>query len=50
MKRREKIVWVWWENTERHHSEDRGVDGMVGSDYILGKLAGGCGIVSLGSG
>jgi hypothetical protein len=26
---------------EKDHSEDRGVDGMMGSEWILGRLAGG---------
>jgi len=26
---------------ERDHSEDRGVDGRMGSEWILGRLAGG---------
>jgi hypothetical protein len=31
---------------ERHHSEDQGVDGSMGSEWILGRLAGGCGLDS----
>jgi hypothetical protein len=32
----------WWENPkERERLEDQGVDGMMGSEYILGRLAGG---------
>jgi hypothetical protein len=27
---------------ERDHSEDRGVNGRMGSELILGTLAGGC--------
>jgi hypothetical protein len=31
--RREKCIWFWWENQkERDHSEDRGVDGRMGSE------------------
>jgi hypothetical protein len=26
---------------ERDHSEDQGIDGRMGSEYILGRLAGG---------
>jgi hypothetical protein len=30
-----------WENPkERDHSEDRGIDGRMGSEWILGRLAG----------
>jgi hypothetical protein len=32
----------WWEGPkERDHSEDRGVDGRMGSEWILRRLAGG---------
>jgi hypothetical protein len=32
----------WWEGRkERDHLEDRGVDGRMGSEWILGRLAGG---------
>jgi hypothetical protein len=46
-------MWHVWETTkkctrfwcgspkERDHSEDQGVDEMMGSEWILGKLAGG---------
>jgi hypothetical protein len=31
----------WWESQkERDHSEDLGVDGSLGSEWILGRLAG----------
>jgi hypothetical protein len=37
---REKCTRFWWENPkERDHSEDRGVGGKVGSEWILGRLA-----------
>jgi hypothetical protein len=37
-----KLYSVWWESPkERDHSEDRGVDGRMGSEWILGRLAGG---------
>jgi hypothetical protein len=50
-KRREKCKRFWWENLkERDHSEDRDVDGRMGSEWILGRLAGGCGVYSTGSG
>jgi hypothetical protein len=35
---------------KRHHSEDGGVDGRMGSEWILGRLAGGCGVDPAGSG
>jgi hypothetical protein len=32
----------WWESLKgRNHSEDKGVDGRMGSKWILGRLAGG---------
>jgi hypothetical protein len=32
----------WWESPkERDHSEDRDVDGRMGSEWVLGRLAGG---------
>jgi hypothetical protein len=41
--RRGKCTRVWWESPkERDHSEDRGVDGRMGSEWILGILAEGC--------
>jgi hypothetical protein len=37
---REKCTRFWWENPkERDHSEDRGVDGRMGSECIAGRLA-----------
>jgi hypothetical protein len=39
--RREKCTRFWWENPkERDHSEDRGVDGRMGSEWISGRLTG----------
>jgi hypothetical protein len=36
-KRKEKFAGFWWESTkEKDHSEDRGVDGRIGSEWILG--------------
>jgi hypothetical protein len=35
---------------ERDHSEDQGVDWRMGSEWILGRLAEGCGLDSTGSG
>jgi hypothetical protein len=37
-----KYTRFWWESLkERGHSEDQGVDGRMGSEWILGRLAGG---------
>jgi hypothetical protein len=39
----------WWQSPkERDHSKDRDVDGSMGSEWILGRLAGG--VDSVGSG
>jgi hypothetical protein len=35
---------------ERDHLEDQGVDGRMGSKWTLGRLVGGCGVDSPGSG
>jgi hypothetical protein len=34
----------------RDHSEDQGVGGRMGLEWVLGRLAGGCGLDSTGSG
>jgi hypothetical protein len=34
----------------KNYSEDQGVDGMMGSEWILGRLAGVCGLDSIFSG
>jgi hypothetical protein len=40
--RREKCARFWWESVkERHHTEDRGIDGRMGSEWNLGRLADG---------
>jgi hypothetical protein len=40
--RREKCTRFWWGKSEgMNHSEDRGVDGRMGSKLILWRLAGG---------
>jgi hypothetical protein len=39
--RREKCKRFWW--------EDQGVDGSMESEWILGRLPGGCGFDSAGS-
>jgi hypothetical protein len=49
-------MWHAWERNvrcrrespnERDHSEDRGVDGRMGSEWILERLAGGGGWIQL---
>jgi hypothetical protein len=36
--RREKCTRFWWESPkERDHPEDRGIDGRMGSEWILGR-------------
>jgi hypothetical protein len=41
-RRGEKYRRCWWESwKERDHSEDQGIDGKMGSEWILGRLAGG---------
>jgi hypothetical protein len=61
-----KYVFVWWlvrllvrdpfligiftYYVEVAHSEDQGVDGRMGSEWILDRLAGVCGLDSTGSG
>jgi hypothetical protein len=38
--RREKCTRFSWESLkERDHSEDEGVDGRMGSEWMLGRLA-----------
>jgi hypothetical protein len=40
--RKEKFTRFWLESPkERDHSQDRGVDGRMGSEWILGRLVGG---------
>jgi hypothetical protein len=49
--RTEKCTGFWWESLkERDHSEDQGVGGKMRSEWVLGKLAWGCGLDSTGSG
>jgi hypothetical protein len=39
--RREKCTIFWWEILiERCHLEDQSVDGRMGSEWMLGRLAG----------
>jgi hypothetical protein len=43
--------WFWWESPkERDHSEDQGVGGRIGSEWIFGDWLGVCGLDSTGSG
>jgi hypothetical protein len=40
--RREKCIRFWWESPkERHHLEDQGIGRRMGSEWNLGRLAGG---------
>jgi hypothetical protein len=40
--RRGKFAGFWWESqTARDHLEDQGIDGTMGSKWILGRLVGG---------
>jgi hypothetical protein len=49
--RRERCTRFWWESPkERDHLEDQGVGEKMGSEWILGRLAWGCGLDSTGSG
>jgi hypothetical protein len=46
-----KGTGFWWERPkERDHWEDQGVGGKMGSEWILGRLAGGYAFDSTGSG
>jgi hypothetical protein len=46
-----KCKRCWWESPkERYHLEDQGVDGRMGSEWILGRLAGVCRVDLTGSG
>jgi hypothetical protein len=40
----------WESPKERDKWKDQGVDGRMGSECVLGRLAGGCGLDSVGSG
>jgi hypothetical protein len=40
MEEEKKCTRFWWESPkERDHSEDQGVGGKLGSEWILGRLA-----------
>jgi hypothetical protein len=44
-----KCGGFWWESPKkRGHLEDQGVDGRMGSELVLGRLAGGCGVDLVG--
>jgi hypothetical protein len=46
-----KVYRVWWKILkERDHLEDQGIVGRMGSEWISGKWAGGCGVDSIDSG
>jgi hypothetical protein len=40
----------WKSQKERDHFEDQGIDGRMGSEWIIGRFSGGCGVDSVGSG
>jgi hypothetical protein len=41
MEEKRKCTGFWWESPwERDHAEDRDVDGMMGSEWILERLVG----------
>jgi hypothetical protein len=50
--RREKCTGFWWDSPkEREHSEDRGVDGRMGSKWILvGRMWSGFTLLRIGTG
>jgi hypothetical protein len=40
--RRGKFIRFWWERQEeRDHLENQGVEGRIGSEWILERMAGG---------
>jgi hypothetical protein len=48
---REQCTGFWWDSSEeRDHMEDQGIDGRIGSEWILGRLAEECGVDLDGSG
>jgi hypothetical protein len=49
--RGETCTGFWWESSnDKYHLEDQGMDGRMGSKWILRRLVGGCGVDSPGSG
>jgi hypothetical protein len=48
---REQCTGFWWDSSEeRDHMEDQGIDGRIGSEWILERLAEECGVDLDGSG
>jgi hypothetical protein len=46
--RREKCKRFWWENPKKSdHSDDQGVDGRMGSEWVLGILVRSVGWIQL---
>jgi hypothetical protein len=51
MGRRETCTGFWRESLkEKDHLKDQDIDGRMGSEWTLGRLVGGCGVDSPGSG
>jgi hypothetical protein len=49
--RGETSTGFWWESPkEKDHLKDQDADGRMGSKWTLGRLVGGCGVDSPGSG
>jgi hypothetical protein len=48
--KRGKGTWFWESQKERDHLEDKGVDGRMGLEWILRKLAGAFRMDPVGSG
>jgi hypothetical protein len=49
--RGETFKGFWWESPKKKdYLEDQGIDGRMGSKWTLGRLVGGCGVDSPGSG
>jgi hypothetical protein len=51
MGEKRKCTDIWWESLkERDNLKDQGVDGRMGPEWILERLAGVCAVDSVGSG
>jgi hypothetical protein len=49
--RRVKYTRFWWESPRKKgHSEDRGIDGRMGWEWIIGRLGEELAVDSFGSG